>query len=216
MSRRARSLLFAALAVGCALAAASITAGYRERADAAYGELRPVLITAAPLERGAKLSAKELSRATEQREVPMAFLPPDVLTDRAQAVGLSPAVPIPSGSYLAASLLRAPGPAPARQGPVAAGLRPVEVRISGGGAIVPLGPGVDVDVVAAEETFAGSNPRVRVLARRVELVDLREDSAGAESPAEAWLATLALDRHTALAVIEADNFAREVRLIPRP
>jgi pilus assembly protein CpaB len=215
VSRRTRSLLFAGLAIGCALAAASITAGYRERADSAYGELRPVLVASRSLPKGSELSPKALERGVEQRNVPAAFAPPDALADPSQALGRSPAVAIPAGSYLSGSLLRDPasvGPRPER---VEAGLRPVEVRISGGGAIVPLGPGVEVDVVAAEEPFAGGSPRVRVLARAVELVDLREDAAGAESPGEAWLATLALERRTALRVIEADNFAREVRLIPR-
>lgn len=215
MSRRTRSLLFAALAVGCAIAAASITAGYRERADAAYGELRPALVATEPLAKGDELSAKGLARAVEPRRIPAAFVPPDALADPSQAVGRSPAVAIPAGSYLSASLLRVPTAGQPRGGRVDPGLRPVEVRISGGGAIVPLGPGAEVDVVAAEESFAGGNPRVRVLARAVELVDLREDAAGAESPGESWLATLALDRATALRVIEADNFAREVRLIPR-
>lgn len=215
MSRRARSALFAALAVGCALVAASITAGYRERADAAYGELRPALVTTETLPRGERLSPKTLAAAIEQRRIPAGFMPPDALADPAHAAGRSPAVTIPAGSYLAASLLRAPTAASARRPKVDPGLRPVEARISGGGALLALGPGAEVDVVAAEESFAGANPRVRVLARGVQLVELREDSAGAESPAEAWVATLALDRATALRVIEADNFAREVRLIPR-
>lgn len=215
MSRRTRSLLFAALAVGCALAAASITSGYRERADAAYGELRPALVAAEPLSRGDELSPKTLARAVEQRQIPESFLPPDALTDRSQVAGRSPAVAIPAGSYLSASLLRSPAARPPGRPAIETGLRPVEVRISGGAAIVPLGPGVAVDVVAAEESLAGANPRVRVLARAVQLIDLREDAAGAEGLADSWVATLALDRPTALKVIEADNFAREVRLIPR-
>ncbi len=155
--------------------------------------------------------------------MPARFLPPDGLDDPALALGSRAAGEIPAGSYLLASQLRQGGggrspPQPA----IRPGLRPVEVVVSGGpgGAGGLPAPGSRVDVLAADEPGSTSNPRVRVLARRVPLIALEPLRATgsripATGPPASWLATLALDRRRSLAVIEADNYAREVRLLAR-
>jgi hypothetical protein len=218
LSRRAKAAGFAVLAALCAIASASIATGYRESVDEQLGELRVVAVTTAPIKPGRPLSGKSLRKAVELREVPVRFAPPDALADPAEAIGRRPVAPIPPGSYLVASQLRTPS-AHAAPGPdLSAGLHPVEITVSGAGSLAALGDpvGMRVDVVVAGEPVTGGRARVRVAASGVRLVAL-EPASPEESTTtggDSWNATLALRRGEALKLIEAENFAREVRLIP--
>ena len=219
---RRRAALFALFAVVCAVLSAA--AAMRRDADAAagLGDLRAVVVVERPIARGSRITPKLAADALAVRRMPARFLPPDGIDDPALALGARAAGEIPAGSYLLASQLRdgrAARPTSAALGP---GLRPVEVVVSGGpgGAGGLPAPGGRVDVLAADEPGSTSNPRVRVLARRVPLIALEPlRSDGLEDPSAgppaSWLATVALDRRRSLAVIEADNYAREVRLLAR-
>jgi hypothetical protein len=50
----------------------------------------------------------------------------------------------------------------------------------------------------------------------VRLLALREQRPVAPGPSGGWAATLALTRRQALELIEAESFARAIRLLPRP
>lgn len=217
MSRRAKAIGFGILAALCAIASASIAAGYRDSVESQLGELRTVVVVAEALTPGRPLSRRALDGALELREVPVRFAPPDALIDPSEALGRKPLAPIPAGSYLLASQLRAPGGGRPRGPALGGGLSPVEITVTGAGALAATAgaPGARVDVVVASETFTGARARVRVVASAVRLIALEpaapeEAAAGADS----WTATLALRRDQALDLIEAENFAREVRLIP--
>lgn len=218
MSRRAKAVGFAILAALCAIASASIATGYRESVEGQLGELRVVVVVTRTLARGEALDRRTLSHSLELREVPVRFLPPDVLTDPAEAAGRKPAAAIPAGSYLLASQLRTPR---ARGGPdpdLAGGLHPVEITVSGAGSLAALGDpaGTRVDVVVAGEPVTGGRARVRVAASGVRLISLEPASPedATATGGDSWNATLALRRAEALKLIEAENFAREVRLLP--
>lgn len=210
MSRRFRAGLFAGAAVLCALASAGLASRYRADAQTGYGEPRPVVVVERTLERGAPLRDRDLEARLSRAELPQRLLPPDALADPREALGRTPVNDIPPGSYLLASQLRA-GPAPRSRGSgLERGLMPVEARVSAAGG---AGARAKADVVVAEEPGVTGRARVRVVARDVPVLDLRRArGTGAESGR--WVATLGLRRPQALAVIEAENFAREVRLIP--
>ncbi len=218
MSRRGKAIGFAALAVLCAIASASIASGYRESVDAELGELRTVVVVSRPLEPGRPLSRSVLDGALELREVPVRFLPPDALIDPGEALGRKPYAPIPAGSYLLASQLRLPGAGDGAEQPTLGGeLSPVEITVAGAGALVPVAgaPGARVDVVVAGEPVTGGGAKVRVAASAVRLIALEPaDPGAAAAGGDSWSATLALSREQALRLIEAENFARELRLIP--
>ena len=219
---RRRAALFAALALLCAVLSASAAARNDAEVTDQLGEMRSVVVVERRIPKGARLDSKTLQRSLGTREVPVRFLPPDRLEDPSLALGGRAISEIPPGSYLTASLLRhgpaekggAPGPA------VAAGLRPVEVEVSGSSAAgvgLPA-PGSRVDVLAADEPGSTTNPRVRVLARAVLLLTvepMQPDELDSDPDTGGWIATLALDRRQSLDVIEADNYAREVRLLGR-
>ncbi|MGN6254153.1 MAG: SAF domain-containing protein [Solirubrobacterales bacterium] len=215
MSRRGRAVGFLLAALLAAAAAATIANGYGDSVVRGYGELRPVLVAADDLAAGKALDPAAAAAELEVRRVPVRFAPPDALAAPAEAVGLVPAVPVPAGSYLSASQLRAPrtGTAGPRLG---RGRHPVDVAVSGAGALTTFGAqpvGSRVDVVVTTEPSASGAGRTYVAAPAVPLLGL---GPGAEGPGgETATATLGLTRAQALRLIAAESFARRVTVIPR-
>lgn len=215
MSRRVRAFGFLLAALFAAAAAAAIANGYGDRVVSGYGELRPVLIAGSALAAGKPIDPEVAGENLEVRRVPVRFAPPGALSAPAEAVGLVPAAPLPAGSYLLAAQLhppRAAGPL----GSLGGGRRPVEIAVSGAGALdalggPPLGSKVDV-VVTTEPTGSGAG-RTYVAAPGVPLLGLGPGGEGIEG--ETATATLGLTRPQALRLIEAESFARRVTLIPR-
>lgn len=218
MSRRAKAVGFATLAVLCAIASASIASGYRESVDEQLGELRMAVVVTRDLPQGEQLTKPTLAKSLELREVPERFSPPDVLADPVAALGRRTLAAIPAGSYLLVSHLRAPAARAPAAPELEGGLHPVEITVTGASSLATAGGlGQElVDVVVAGEPVTGGRARVRVAAEGVRLISLEpaapEDATAAGG--ESWNATLALTRAEALRLIEAENFAREVRLIP--
>jgi hypothetical protein len=100
----------------------------------------------------------------------------------------------------------------------------VEISVTGAGALgaSPGGSPTEVDVVVTSEPGPGGGPgRTYVAAESVALLDLRSsadlgaggDDLASPGPASS-VATLALTRAQALRLIQAESFARSVRLIP--
>jgi Flp pilus assembly protein CpaB len=225
MSRRARAIAFALAALACATLAAVVAGGYRAEVASQYGALRPVVVAAAALPAKRPLRPADVRRTLEVRRVPARFVPPGTLAGIADAVGRAPTAPIPAGAYVLAEQLRAPGAAPRHDPPrIASGRQPVEITVTGAGALAAAGNprgGAGVDVVVTTEPGPGQTGHTHVAAQGVELLALTESAqSGADGftagGADAWTATLALTRAEALRLIEAQNFAREVRLIPHP
>ena len=215
MSRRSRALAFGLLAVVCGIASASIASAYRDRVDEQLGATQPVLTVTRALAAGTTLRSSVLRKASEMREVPVRFLPPDALSRPTQATGRRLAVAVPAGSYLLGSQLRVPR-APDAGPHLGDRLHPVEVTVSGAGALAAGGAESRVDVVVAGEPVTGGRARVSVAARGVRLLAIAPADPADETAAgtDGWSATLALTRSQALDLIEAENFAREIRLIP--
>lgn len=213
MSRRGRAIGFLLAALLAAVAAAAVADGYGRSVVRGYGELRPVVVAAGDLPAGRQLDPATLAEKLEIRRVPVRFVPPDVLGSPAEAVGLVPVGPVPAGSYLLAGQLRPPG---RRPGPrLGGGRRPVEVAVSGIGALTAFGVqpvGSKVDVIVTTEPSGSGAGRTYVAAPAVPLLGL---GAGGEGPTgEATTVTLGLTRSQALRLISAESFARRVTVIP--
>jgi Flp pilus assembly protein CpaB len=225
VSRRARAAGFAAAAIACAAMAAALAGGYRSDLESQLGPLRPVVVARGRLPARRALRPAEAGHLLEVRRIPERFAPQTALTAPEQAVGRAPAVPIPPGSYVLASELRDPGgrrpPASSRLG---GGREPVEIAVTGAGALAaaggdPAGGRVDV-IVTTEPGPGGGRGRTYVAAQRVRLLSLARSGDGEagglpDATADSWNATLALTRSQALRLIQAENFARQVRLIPQ-
>ena len=221
MSRRARAIAFAVAAALCAGLAASATRGPGNELAAQLGELREVVVATEALPAGRPLRGATLREALELRRVPERFLPPGALSDPVQALGRSPVAAIPAGGYLLASLLRSEKPKREEPGRLGGGRRPVEITVEAAGALAtPAGRSRRVDVVVTEQSDpVGGDGRTYVAAGGVRLLALRPAGASEgedvlPGPASvASIATLALTRDEALRLIEAESFARSVRLI---
>jgi pilus assembly protein CpaB len=222
MSRRGRAAAFAIVAIGCAALAAMVADNYGTSVASQYGELRSVLVASRDLPRGETIAADDLGSRLEVRRIPASFVPPDALTTLGEVAGRVPAAPVPAGSYLLDAQLEQPrrrrrGNEPA----LANGLRPVEIAVTGAEALAATGhspEGSRVDVVVTTEPDVGDDGRTFVAAEAVELLALTQaGGVGGEDDFDAgptWSATLALTRGQALRLIEAENFARQVRLMP--
>jgi Flp pilus assembly protein CpaB len=224
VSRRARAVAFAGAAALCAGLAASATGGAGGDPASQFGALRDVVVASEPLPGRRPLGEGVVRRALEVRRVPERFVAPDALSSPAQALGRSPAAPLPAGGYLLDSQLHSAAGEPKRPRPLGDGRRPVEIGVQAAGALAarPDGAGGRVDVVVTSEPGpGGGGGRTYVAAEAVALLDLRAGGgADAGDPVagvggETWIATLALSREQALRLIHAESFARSVRLIGR-
>jgi len=213
VSRRNRAVAFLLAALLAAVAAAAVADGYGERVVAGYGELRPVLIASADLRAGEEIDPRIATEKIEVRRVPVRFVPPGALAAPTQALGLAPSAAIPAGSYLLASQLRSPRDASGGE-ILGRGRRPVEIVVSGAGALSALGiqpVGSKVDVVVTAEPEDSGSGRTYVAAAGVPLLGL---GPGGEGGAGEATATLGLTRSQALRLIAAQSFARRVTVIP--
>lgn len=213
-SPRIRGLLFAALALGCAAAAASLAGGYRDRVESELGESVPVVVATTPVRAERTLRRRAIEAGFEATEVPARFAPPDALAIPEELIGRTPAAPIPAGSILVGSQFPLePGGSPG----IPDRLRAVELTVSGGGAVAGGVTGsTRVDLMAAGEPNAGGPARVRRLAADVRLVGLQASDAAAQgTPGRRWTATVAVEPALVVDLLEAENYARDLRIIPR-
>jgi Flp pilus assembly protein CpaB len=223
MSRRRRALAFLAGALVCAGLAATLAGGYERSVAEQLGELRSVVVAKARLPVKRPIAPRQARSDLEVRRIPSKFAPPDALATPEEAVGLEPTAALTPGSYLLAGQLSAPrsrgseAPRPAR------GMSPIELEVTGAGALVAAGrPGTRVDVVVTSEPGPGARGRTYVAAADVELLGLTEggsadpedDPLAAAGAPPLYVATLAVNRADALKLIQAENFARQIRLIP--
>jgi Flp pilus assembly protein CpaB len=216
VSRRGRALAFLLAAAFAAATAAAIADGYGDSVVRGYGELRPVVVAATELKADRTIGPEVASEELEVRRVPARFVPPGTLQAPAEAVGLVPAAAVPAGSYLLAAQLRTPR----SEGPgtiLGHGRRPVEIAVSGVGALLASGvqpAGTRVDVVVTTEPSGAGDGRTYVAAPAVPLLGLAPGAEGTVDGSTA-AATLGLTRSQALRLIAAESFARQVTVLPR-
>jgi Flp pilus assembly protein CpaB len=224
VSRRTRAIAFGCAALACAAAAAAIAGGYRTDLESQLGPLRPVLVARARVRAHQPLRPASAGRLLEVRRIPERFAPPGTLAAPEQAIGRALAAPLPAGAYVLAAQLREPGGIGRDpQGPhLGAGRKPVEISVSGAEALAatggdPAGSRVDV-VVTTEPGPGGGSGRTYLAAQGVKLLSLAQSGTAQSdlpgSPPDAWQATLGLTKSQALRLIQAQNFARQVRLLP--
>jgi pilus assembly protein CpaB len=213
--RRRRALLLLSLALasgGLAATQVSHTVGEVERR---VGRPVPVVAAARDLAPGRSVSARDLT----VRRVPARYVPPGAVASPEEVSGLRTAVAVAAGSYLTSNELEG---ASARGG-LGRGERAVEVSVAGGEALSQsAAPGGRVDVLVSTEGGSGRGRSFLAL-EDVELMGFR--AGGGETPASGGdsqrrpptgVATLRVTLRQAVYLTAAENFAREVRLLPRP
>ena len=214
---RRRGLLMLSLALACGGLAASEVRSRTAAVEQQVGPLVPVVAARGPIEPGSKLEPGQFTVA----QVPARYAPPDALADPAQAAGLRSAGALEPGSYLTASALATSGGEDARAGNgLGRGERAIELEVAGARALDGFaGPGARVDILVTTETREGAG-NTQLAIEDVELLALEAGaghpaaSGGGEAPGGAT-ATLRVTLKQAIYLTSAQNFAREVRLLPR-
>lgn len=222
--RRRRALVLLALALACGGLAASQVRQTVAEVEARTGAPVPVVVARESIPADREIDPGSLT----VKEVPERYAPPDGLPAPEDAAGLRAAGAIRAGTYLTAAHLQGgggTGDARLRRGE-----RALEVSVAGGEALAGASPGSTVDVLVSTEGREGAGRSFLAL-ESVELLDLRAGAAGGGSPDEdgdgpvsregaaaaaTATATLRVTTRQAVYLTAAQNFAREVRLLPRP
>ena len=219
-ARRRRALLLLSLSLACGGLAASEVSRRIGEVEAAVGAPVPVLVAARELGPGDQVGSADVA----VRDVPERFVPPDALASESAALGLPVAASLAAGSYVTAGAFARAGASGASPRALRRGERAVEVSVAGGESLgEAAGPGTRVDVLVSTEPREGPG-RTLLALEDVELLDLRpgagggpldapEGGAGATGSGQA---TLRVTLRQAVYLTAAQNFAREVRLLPRP
>jgi pilus assembly protein CpaB len=217
VSRRSRTAALLGLSAVCAGLAMSLVNGYANNVRAQVGPLVSVVVATKELSRGKLVTPPVALGQLSQRQVPVRFVSPDSLRSTQDALGLRTLVRIPAGSYVGDSQLGPPddrSSAPIESGRAA---RLVEVPVSGATTTAQvLRPGTRVDVLITSERGTGA-PRTYLALQRVQLVSLRplQAESGGDSAPDS-VAALRVTLRQAVLLTAAQNFARELRLVPRP
>jgi pilus assembly protein CpaB len=208
MSRR-RLAITLALALLSGWLAASDVRSREHRIASSVGPLTAALVARTDIEAGKRVGAPDL----ELKRLPARFLPPDALLSTADALGLRAAVPVPRGGYVTASALATQSSSDdGATRTLAPGERAVDVNVSNTGAAELGGPGARVDVLVTTGKDGGAG-RTNLALQDVPLLGVRQGSA--QEP-DHLIATLRVTVRQAVYLTAAQNFAQEVRLLPRP
>lgn len=215
------------LALVCGGLAASEVAGRVREVEQRVGAPVPVVVATHDLAPDARLDPGDLG----VRHVPARYVARDSLVDAAQAVGRHTAVALAEGTQLTEGSLSGGHGAAARAGrrggALRRGERAVQVAVTGGEALGgSAGPGTRVDVLVSTEPRDGPGRSLLAL-EDVELLALRAAGEAAATPGSSRpesgsasgptaLATLRVTLRQAVYLTAAQNFARELRLLPRP
>lgn len=215
MGRRARGLALLGAAAACAGLAASSVSRYTNDVRAQVGPLVPVVVARAELQRGTPITPDTAARAFEVRRIPARYAPPRALSSITPATGFRLTVALQPGDYLTDAALRSDSGRSGRAG--AAVGRTVEIAVAGAGSLAgALEPGTRVDVLITGDRGGGPG-RTYLALQDAELLAFN-GSAGTAGAGEAPSATAALrvSLRQAVLLTAAQNFARELRLVPRP
>ncbi len=207
MSRRRIAVTLVLALLSGWLAAADVRSKEHRIANS-VGPLATALVARADIGVGKRVAASDL----QVRQLPARYLPPDVLRSSADALGLRAAVPVPRGAYVTASALAAASASSDGAPAVAPGERALDVNVSNTGAAELGGPGARVDVLVTTGKDGGAG-RTSLALQDVQLLGVRQ---GSGDLSDHLIATLRVTLRQAVYLTAAQNFAQEVRLLPRP
>jgi pilus assembly protein CpaB len=215
---RRRGVLMLSLALASGGLAASEVRSRTRAVEQQVGPLVPVVVARTHVDPGSKLKPGQLALA----QIPARYAPPDALADPAQADGLRTGGALEPGSYVTGSALATTGGDDARPGAgLGRGERAIELTVAGADVLGGFAePGARVDVLVTSEGRGGADGQTQLALEDVELLALRQGGAdggalgGADKPATAS-ATLRVTLKQAIYLTAAQNFAREIRLLPR-
>lgn len=213
MTRRRRAVLLSGLALLLGALAAADVAGREAALTARIGSPVPVVVAATDIPRGAPLRPAVLA----VRELPARYAPALSFARAAQLAGRHTAVALPRGTAVVAAMLDT-GEQEAAGGPtldLRPGERVAELVARGSADLVVPGGRVDVLVTREHATGAGSTT---LALEDAEVLSAQPAPAADGDDARAApqvRVSLRVTVRQAVALAADQNFAREIRLLPR-
>jgi hypothetical protein len=200
----------AVVAAGLGMA---LVSSYSASVSQSFGPLRAVVVVGRFVAAGEAITPERAAASLEVRQVPARFAPAGSLARVGEAVGLEPVAPLLPGSYVTGGLLKIPGSDRRKARPgLGRGRVPVELTVSGAGALP--GPGRPVDVLVTREGRIGGTGRTSVAAEAVPLIAVAGNDP-ADAASGLTKVVLGLTRSQAIALIDAESFARRLTILPR-
>jgi pilus assembly protein CpaB len=189
---------------------------YAGEIESHVGPLVPVVVAVRDIPRGGVITPAVASASLAARQVPQRFAPPRALSAPGRAVGLQASSDIAAGDYVGVSQLRPARRARTARARWAGDARLVEVAVAGTRTMSPvLRPGARVDVLITTDRGA---PRTFLALQRMPVVGFESGASGSlgdDGRAAEGRVTLRATLRQAVLLTAADNFAREVRVVPR-
>ena len=213
MSHRRRALLLGGLALVLGGLAAFNVAGREAALERRIGGLVDVVVARKPIAAGQRVAMGSLAI----RSVPSRFAPEGTTATPQALVGRRAAVDIPADADLNAGMIVHDDAGPA--GPdVRAGERVAQIVALGSPELVI--PGGRVDVLVTPEPAAGASGAAVLALENVEVIavdaaDAGDVPAGKGAPGPRVAASLRVILRQAVYLAAAQDFARELRLLPR-
>jgi pilus assembly protein CpaB len=217
VSHRRRALLLGGLALVLGGLAASNVAGREAALARRVGDLVDVVVARQPIAAGAPVR----ERALAVRRVPRRFAPAGAIASPQALTGLRAAVEIAPGTDIAPSMV-GDGRAPAAGPAIRRGERVARVVALASPELVT--PGSHVDVLVTPEPREGAGGEAVLALEDVEVLDAAPASAG-DGPGGGPSgrpqtgarvdASLRVTLRQAVYLAAAQDFARELRLLPR-
>ncbi len=213
MSRRRRALVLGGLALLLGGLAAFDVAGREAALQRRVGGLVDVVVARAPIAAGQRVRETALAI----RRVPRRFAPAGAAADPQELVGQRAAVDVPARSDLVAAMIGADGARPIGA-PVRRGERVAEVVALASAQLVV--PGARVDVLVSPEPAAERGAAAVLALEDVEVLaasplPAEQGQAGKGAPGSRVAASLRVTLRQAVYLAAAQDFARELRLLPR-
>ena len=214
MSRRRRALLLGGLALVLGGLAAFNVAGREAALERRIGGLVDVVVAHEPIRSGQRVPA----RALAIRRVPARFAPRSAVGDPQQLVGQRARLPIPAGADLAAEMVGSGDVEPAGP-PVDHGERVAQVVALAAPQLVTAGS--RVDLLVTPEPLPDRPGEALLALEDVEVITATalgaDEAAGAKGAAAGprVAASLRVTLRQAVYLAAVQDFARELRLLPR-
>jgi pilus assembly protein CpaB len=216
MRRRQAVAMLGASAI-CAGLALSAVDRYADDVEARVGPPVRAVVAVRDIPRGRVVTPALAATTLAESEVPRRFAPPGALRSRAKAVGLETSSALAAGDYVGRLQLRPPRGGRGASARWSGDTRLVEVAVAGVRTIAEaLRTGGVVDVLITTER--GGTPRTFLALQRVPVAGFEAgevSSAGEGSAAADGRVTLRVTLRQAILLTAAENFAREVRVVPR-
>ncbi len=222
LKRRRRGLILLLLAGATAALSVSLVTRHTDAVNAQLGPLQEVLMTKKDLPKDTFIKPDNVERYLEVRLVAERFVPRKHFSSVDQVVGLKSQVDIPAGTYV--SIGQVSDAESQNDQEIRDGLRAVEISVEASrflaGMIVP---GSRVDFLVTMDGEGG--PSVTYLAyenlpvlRAVKADDEggKADGLGSEGGSRRMLVTVRVTAKTAVYLVAAENFAKQLRVLPRP